>query len=234
MNRKLLLILIIFLAMLLPACAPQTISKKAAFPNMYSEAPLSILVLPPINETTAADAKEYYITTVAQPLSLEGYYVYPIEVTTDILKLEGLNDTETMLNMPPQKFKEYFGADAIMYIKLLKWDTAYYVVGGHVSVGIDAWLVSTKTSQKLWAYNGTLTIDTTGDSGGAGGLGGLLVKIVATAIKTATADYVPVARQVNAITMVTMPFGKYHLLHQKDIDHQIFVNDAIKENSSIK
>ncbi|NIS74702.1 MAG: hypothetical protein GTO08_05375, partial [Deltaproteobacteria bacterium] len=46
---------------------------------MYQEQPLTILVLPPMNETTAADAKEYYATTIAEPLSLQGFYVLPIE-----------------------------------------------------------------------------------------------------------------------------------------------------------
>lgn len=213
--------LLLSILLLLSACGPKFISKKDAFPKMYEERPLSILVLPPINATTAADAKEYYTTTIAEPLSYAGYYIYPLEVTTDILKAEGLYDTELIVNLPPEKFKQYFGADAVLYIKILKWDTAYYVIGGNVTVAVDFLLKSTTTGIDLWKYDGTITIDTSGDSGGAQGLAGLLVKVVVTAIKTATTDYVPIAKQANIITISSMPFGKYHPNYDKDREIQI-------------
>lgn len=208
---------------LLSACVhgPTYITKKDAFPKMYDEHPLSVLVLPPINVTTAADAKEYYMTTITEPLSYAGYYIYPIEVTTDILKAEGLYDTELIFNVPPGKFKQYFGADAVLYIKILQWNTAYYVVGGHVTVAVDFLLKSTTTGNDLWKYDGTITIDTSGDSGGNNGLAGLLAKVIITAIKTATTDYVPIAKQANIITLSSIPYGKYHPNFDKDREFQI-------------
>jgi hypothetical protein len=91
------------------------ITKQEFAPKMYTEHPISILVLPPLNKTTAVDAKEYYVTTVAPPLTNSGYYVFPMEVVYDILQQEGLSETETMLNVPVQKFKEFLGADAVLY-----------------------------------------------------------------------------------------------------------------------
>ncbi len=211
-----------FLLFLLSACGPQFIAKKDAFPEMYRERPVSILVLPPVNMTTAADAKEYYMTTLVEPLSLAGYYVFPIEVTADILKAEGLPDTELLLNTPSRKFKEYFGADAVLYPKILKWDTAYYVIGGNVTVSVDCLLKSTATENTLWRYTGTMVLDTSGDSGNSGGgLAGLLVKALATAVKTASTDYIPVAQKANAITISTLPFGKYRPEYGTDKDMQI-------------
>ena len=191
-----------------------------AFPKMYEERPLAVLVLPPMNESTAADAKEYYATTVAEPLSLTGYYVYPIEVVSDILQGEGAYDTETLLNFPPQKFRDFFGADAVMYIWIKKWDTAYYVVGGNVTVSVRSLLRSTKTGESLWEYEGTYVHDTTVRSSG-GGLAGLLVAAIATAITTAATDYVPVAKRANYFVFSTIPFGKYHPVHDKDKDFKI-------------
>jgi hypothetical protein len=221
--------LLFSILILLSACGPTYTTKKDAFPDMYNEHPLTILVLPPINMTTAADAKEYYMTTVAEPLSFAGYYIYPIEVTTDILKAEGLYDTELITNLPPQKFKQYFGADAVMYIKILKWDTAYYVIGGHVTVAVDFLLKSTTTGKDLWKYDGIIQLDTTGDSGGAPGLAGLLVKVIATAVKTATTDYVPLAKRANIITISSMPYGKYHPNFDKDRDMQIILKKKQEE-----
>lgn len=213
-----------FIITLLSACGPKYTTKKDAFPKMYDERPLSILVLPPINMTTAADAKEYYCTTIAEPISYAGYYIYPIEVTSDILKAEGLYDTELIVNLPPQKFKQYFGADAVMYIKILKWDTSYYVIGGSVTVAVDFLLKSTATGEDLWKYDGTMKVDTSGGSGG-GGWGGLIAKVIVTAIKTAATDYVPIAKRANIITISSMPYGKYHPNFDKDRDDKVILKE---------
>ena len=211
--RKLFFLLLCCL-FVLPACATH-MTKYEAFPRMYAERPLAILVLPPINETTAADAKEFYSTTVAEPLSFSGYYVFPIEVVSEIMKDEGLYDTEAILNLPPNKFKEYFGADAVMYIWIKKWSTSYYVIGGNVSVSIRSAIKSTTSGDDLWQYEGTIIEDTTVTSGG-GGLVGLAVAIAATAVKTATTDYVPIAKRANYMILNTVPCGRYHPNHDKD------------------
>jgi hypothetical protein len=230
MKKIKLIYLLLLLLILVSACGQKYISKKDAFPNMYEERPLSILILPPINMTTAADAKEYYATTIAEPLSFAGYYIYPIEVTTDILKNEGLYDTEMLGGLPPEKFKQFFGADAVMYVKIIKWDTSYYVIGGNVTVAVDCLLKSTTTGRDLWKYDGTIVVDTSGGSGG-GGLAGLIVQVVATAIKTAATDYVPVAKRANIITISSMPYGKYHPNFDKDRDAQIILKKKPEEAS---
>ena len=199
----------------------KVVTKYDAFPQMYEEKPVSILVLPPINESTAADAKEYYATTVAEPLSLTGYYVFPIEVVTEVLNSEGLYDTEILNELAIPKFKEYFGADAVLFIRILNWDTSYYVLGGSVKVKVAYKLVSTTTSETLWKYEGEKKIDTSGDSGGAGGLAGLLVKAITTAAKTAATDYVPLAKKANFQALVSIPYGKYHPQFNKDKDTKV-------------
>jgi hypothetical protein len=219
MRRWLVAEIAVSVLLVVSACAP-TVTKREAFPAMYQEGPVSILVLPPINETTAADAKEYYSTTLAEPLSYMGYYVFPIEVVTDMMKHEGAYETETLMNVPPQKFREYFGADAVLFVRITKWDTSYYVIGGHVTVGVDFKLKSTTTGAELWKYDGVLQVSTGG--GGGGGLAGLIVQVVVTAINTAMADYVPVAKRANAMVISTIPTGKYHPMHGQDQDTQIF------------
>lgn len=214
MRRWLVPAMAVSLLLAVSACAP-TVTKKEAFPGMYQQRPVSILVLPPINETTAADAKEYYSTTLAEPLSYMGYYVFPIEVVMDMMQHEGAYDTETLMNVPPQKFKEYFGADAVLFVRITKWDTAYYVIGGHVAVGVDFHLKSTTSGADLWKYDGVLQVST-GGGGGGGGLAGLIVQIVVTAVNTATADYVPIAKRANAMVISTIPTGKYHPMHGLD------------------
>ena len=218
---------LILFAFFLISCG-KVITKSEAFPKMYEEKPISILVLPPINESTAAEAKEYYVTTIAEPLSLSGYYVYPIEVVTDILFSEGLYDTEILDESSVPKFKEYFDADAVLFINILKWDTSYFVVGGSVTVKVIYKLISTTTSEILWKYEGEIEVDTTGDSGNTGGLAGLLVQVVTTAIKTATTDYIPIAKKANVKALISIPYGKYHSQFNKDSEQKVVEAKLIK------
>ena len=222
-----LLILFGILSLALSACAPKPLKKCEVFPKMYTERPMSILVLPPINETTAADAKEYYATTVAEPLSLSGYYVFPIEVISEILKSEGAYDTEALVDADPKKFREYFGADGVMYIRIKKWDTAYYVIGGNVTVGVHCLLKSTNSGDTLWEYDGVIVYDTTARSSG-GGLGGLIAAVIITAIQTAATDYVPIAKQVNYNVLHTIPLGKYNPRCDQDRDDPVVIRKTIK------
>jgi hypothetical protein len=121
-----------------------------------------------------------------------------------------------MMNVPPQKFKEFFGADAVLFVTITQWNTSYLITSGSVTVKLTCELRSTATADVLWYYDDTVTVDTSGDSGGAGGWAGLLVKAVSTAIKTATTDYVPLARKANEKILLAIPFGKYHKEYNTD------------------
>jgi hypothetical protein len=209
-------------------------SKEDYSPKMYSERPLSILVLPPINKTTAADSKEYYATTVAEPLSNSGYYVFPMEVVYDILQQEGLSDAESMNNIPPQKFREFFGNDAVLYVSILKWDTQYLVVSGGVTVQAECELKSSITGELLWAYNEEVYVSTEGSSMGGGGWIGLLAKVVTTAVQTAAQDYVPLAKTANEKIFVTLPFGKYNKRFDKDRKDRVEVKKLSGQQNTQK
>ena len=81
-------------------CAPKMMTKGEAFPKMYDEHPKSLLILPPMNESTDAEAKDYYMTTIEMPFALMGYYTFPVEMVSDIMKQEGAYDTELIYNTP--------------------------------------------------------------------------------------------------------------------------------------
>ena len=75
MNKwKVVLAAVIFAAV--AGCASVE-TKREAFPLMYDEnyKPLSILVAPAINKSTAADAGELINVTLTQPLADNGFYV---------------------------------------------------------------------------------------------------------------------------------------------------------------
>lgn len=215
---------------LLSACAPKMTTKSTAFPLMYEERPASILILPPMNESTAADAKDYYSTTIQEPLAFTGYYTFPYTITSEILKMEGIYDTELLVNLPLSKFKEYFGADAVLFTTIKKWDLRYMVLASTLTVSIDCKLKSTISNQTLWKYTGTVVVDLSGGDTG-GGLAGLIAKAIVCAVSSAVADYVPYARQANYRALSSMPYGKYHPQHNKDQQVQ-FIDQTPEKNKT--
>lgn len=195
---------------LLSACTAPSISKGDKFAKMYAENPTTVFVMPPINNTTAADAKEYYSTTIAEPLAFSGFYVLPTVITDELLKSQGMYDTEILLDQPLGKFKEFFGADAVLFTQITKWDKSYMVLAANLTVSINAQLKSTTTNELLWEYSGTIVADLSGQSSSGNPLVDLIVKAVVTGINTAATDYVPYARLANVQLLNSVPFGKYH------------------------
>ncbi|UZP65968.1 DUF799 domain-containing protein [Desulfovibrio mangrovi] len=212
--RKLIPFLLLF-CFAMTGCA-KMVTKQECFPGMYAEQPKSILVLPPMNETTATDAKAYYTTTIAEPLSFNGFYVFPVPVVAEIMQHEGIYDTELLYGSPVSMFKEKFGADCVLFTKIKKWDLVYYVVGGNLTVGFESELQSTTTNETLWKYSGQVVVDL------GGGSGNVFVDIVATAIKAVATDYVPYARMANYQTFGTMPVGPHNARYMQDGQDQLF------------
>ncbi len=207
-------VLLLILIRLITSCAaPATVTKKEAYPKMYDEKPLSILVMPPINRSTHAEAKEWFLTTLMQPVSSYGFYVFPSIMTTEILKNESAYDAEIFVDAPLEKFNAIFGADALLFTTINKWDKN--TVLSLVTVNIGYELKSTKSNEVLWSKQSEINVDTSLSSG-AGGWVGLVVDVAASAINTAATDYVPIARQVNSTATSDVPFGKYHPRHGLD------------------
>lgn len=204
----------------LTGCQTQDpVTRSEAFPIMYTEQPHVLVVLPPINLTTSADAKEYYATTIAEPLNQRGFYVVPVEVVTDILESQGLTDTELYEQMPMRRFGEAFGADAVLFTRIHQWDKNYMVLSSTLVIQIEAYLKSTRTDQELWRYTGTIVADLSGGSSSSGNLlADLIAQAVVSAIATAAADYVDYANLANNMLLSSMPVGRYHSLYLQDRD----------------
>ena len=168
-------------------------TKLEAYPAMYDDRkPLSVLVIPAINNSTAAEATDYFNVTITEPLSNVGYYTMPVEIVKDIFLKEGIVDSTMIKGLPTTIFKKNFGADAVLFVTINKWDKQYIVLAGNVTVSMDYVMLSTETSEIIWQYSATQTIDTTAESSGF-----IIADLISTAITTATTDYVPIAKQAN-------------------------------------
>ena len=198
-------------ALLLASCSSTT-TMGEQYPAMYDEKPLTIAIMPPINQTTHVEAKDYFYTTLYEPLCEKGYYVYSPYLTMEMFQQESAYDAEQFLEADLSQFRNVLGADAVMFTIIKSWKRNN--IGGRLSVNIEYILRSTKTGQTLYTREGHISVDTS-VKGGGGGLGAL-VGLVATAVKTASTDKVVAGRKCNAFVLSDLPAGKYSPNYEKD------------------
>jgi len=192
------------------------IPKSVAYKQMYDEKPLTILLMPPINRSINVEAKEYFHSTLNVFLSNCGYYVIPPILSMDVLKKESAYDAEMFLNSSLTKFNDVFGADMVIFTIIDKWKKS--TLSSKVQVKIEYIIKSTKTNQVLYARTGDITCDTS-VSTGVGGLWGMAANMAFSALKTATTNYIDVAKACNGYTFYTdLPWGKYLPNYQKDLE----------------
>jgi hypothetical protein len=183
--------------------------------NFYEHQPTSILVLPVLNETSAAEAPIAFSSTITHPLVERGYYVFPVQPTLAILEANGIYEGGQLETIEPQKFNEILGADAVLYVTLKSWDTTYAVIASSVEVAMDYRLVDAHTGGTLWEKSERQVMSS--DSGGSGSdpLAALLAAMIESAINASTTDYVPLARQANAAALGALPPGPLSKEHDK-------------------
>lgn len=175
----------------------------------YSREPKTVVILPAINDSTDAEAGHLFESTIVKPLVDRGYYVFPIELVTEILAREGITEAGEAWEIPPQKFFDYFGADAVLYTKIETWDTVYAVIASNVTVGVEYTLVDTRSGVLLW-HNRHMATVSSNPGGGGHPIATLISSVVSAAITAATVDYVPLAYRVNVEAMDGLPVGHYH------------------------
>lgn len=196
----------VFLAACLVGCVAPAVKDYEKF---YQQAPFTVVVLPVDNHTADVEAPRFFLATITKPLVDRGYYVMPVEATAAILTAEGLGDGGSLAAVDPRKFHDYLGADAVLYVTLLAWDTVYAVFASGVTVSLAYKLVSTGTGDVLWETQQTQTIQSN-SGGGGGGIGGLIAMAVNAAVTAAATDYVPMAMQANVNSCATLPPGPYN------------------------
>ncbi|MCF0194108.1 MAG: DUF799 family lipoprotein [Bacteroidaceae bacterium] len=199
-------ITIIVAAIVLAACGTQR-TLVEQYPKMYEEKPLSIAIMPPINQTTHADAKDYFYTTLYAPLCEKGYYVFSPYLTMEMFQNESAYDSEMFLEGDLSTFNQVLGADALMFTIVKGWSKS--ALGGSVTAHVEFILRSAKTGETIYQREGKVSVST---SSGQSGLLGLAL----TALNTALTDKIEAGRRCTAYVLSNMPAGKYHPMHDKD------------------
>src|SRR5215204_3377299 len=119
------------LIMLISGCAAPP---KTDYTNFRQYRPRSLVVLPPLNESTAVAATYSYLSTVTMPLAEMGYYVFPVAVVDQFLKENGMPSAGEMHQVALNKVYEILGADAVLYVRVIQYGTKYQVINSRTAV----------------------------------------------------------------------------------------------------
>jgi hypothetical protein len=191
--RHLTKLIFIFAAALIAGCSTAPAKENTVFAQ---HRPLSILVLPPVNNSVEVNAPYTYLSTISKPLAEKGYYVFPVAVIDQFLKENGLPTPDEMNTIPLDKIRQYIGADAVLYVTITDWGQKFQVVASKAVVRAHVRLVDTRTGMQLWDANVYGSQDNTSNSGG--GLLGAVVSAVVDQVAGSLVDYTPdVARTAN-------------------------------------
>ncbi len=169
--------------------------------NLFAHPPRTILILPPINNTTRAEAPAAFHITAIKPLVEQGYYTFPPLLTmamfTDRTRSEGALSSL----VSPQQLGELFGVDAILYITITEWNRGFQLIIPVSKVTAEYALVDTASGETLWkhtehreAEESTNTM--AGAEGGAGAIGAAVAGAVGDMQRSAIDPRLP-ARRVN-------------------------------------
>jgi len=184
--------LLLAAALVLGACATPAPYDYSAF---QAHRPRSLLVLPPLDDSMEVDATYAYLSTVTEPLAERGYYVFPVAVVDRLLRDNGLSGPSEMRQAPLDRIRDVFGADAVLYITLKDWGTAYRVIDSSTEVTIEAHLVDVASGTELWSGEHSELVSS---SSGQTSLFGLLVSAVTNQLTTSASDpSTDVARSCN-------------------------------------
>lgn len=168
-------------------------------PKDYTEfrksRPRSILVLPPINESTDVKATYSVLTTTTRPLAEMGYYVVPVVMADQMLKENGLTVTNDMHAAPLAKLREVFGADAVLYLTVSQYGSKYMVIASNTTVQVRGKLVDARTGTQIW--EGTAVAVAGGQSG--------LIEALVTQVMNKLTDQAHIVAAMASVQLVMAP-----------------------------
>ena len=194
--------------LLLAGCATVTPREERAF---REHPPRSILILPPLNESTHLEGSYRCLSTLSRPVAERGYYVFPVAVVDALLKDSALATPGEMPAATLAKVRELTGADAVLLTVLHAYGRAHRNLDSDSVVRVSARLVDTRTGSLLWSGDGAGQSGT-GNSPNLLGNGAAALQVEALSSNTDPGQQL--CRLANAQLFETrrreLPYGPYH------------------------
>jgi hypothetical protein len=219
MRHACILLVGISLAVACTGCA--TAPPRKDYAQFRQSDPKTILVVPAVNRSVEVNAPDYFLSTIVRPLAERGYYVFPVNVVKRVLEDDGLADANLVHNADPTRLGELFGADAILYVGIERWDAKYLVLTTQVTVEFTYVIKSGQTGEELWRTTERMVYQPQASSAG-NPIAMLIVLAVEAAVTKAAPNYIPLTRQANW-TAVTRPYqglpaGPHSKAYRKDAE----------------
>lgn len=193
----------------LTGCVAQPVKQDMS--AFHTAAPRSILVVPIINKSLDVDAPNYVLATLPVPVSDKGYYVFPVNTTKYVLEQEGYYEGERIHQLPAPELAKLFGADAVLYVSINRWDAQYALITTTVTVEFDYRLVS-KEGVEIWKESKRMQYQPQSNNSGSP-LATLIVAAINAAATRIAPNYMPLTRQANREVFVlgvnAIPDGPY-------------------------
>ncbi|MDZ4299003.1 MAG: DUF799 family lipoprotein [Moraxellaceae bacterium] len=172
-------------------------------------APRSILVLPVVNRSLDVEAPNYFLSTISAPFANRGFYVFPVNTVKAVMDSEGMADPDLAHRADPTILGELFGADAILYVRINRWEAAYAVLSTRVTVDFDYEIKNGRNGESLWKDKQTMTYVPQQQNSTGNPLADLLVMAASAAITKAKPNYMPLTRLANGSASMNLPTGPY-------------------------
>lgn len=210
MKNRLILCGLLLLA--LSGCA--TNKAKPDHSQFYAANIRSLLVVPIVNQSLDVDAPNYMLSTLTVPLAEQGYYVFPVNTVKQVLEQEGFYEAEVVHAQDSVALANLFGADAILYVTINRWDAQYAVFSTVVTVDFSYRIV-TAQGQEIWKAQKQMQYQPQNNNSSGNLLADLIGAAIQAAVTRAKPNYMPLAQQTNAAVITTIPPGPYLLAKQK-------------------
>jgi hypothetical protein len=149
--------------------------------------PVTLLVMPPLNDSPDVKATPAVWAQSTRPLAEAGYYVLPVTLVDETFKQNGVFTATEAQEVPYAKLRDYFGADAAVYLKVTKYGTSFQVLASETRVDVEARVVDLRDGTLLWQGKAFATSAEQGQQA-QGGLVGLLATALIKQIVGATTD----------------------------------------------
>ncbi|MDO6498930.1 DUF799 domain-containing protein [Photobacterium sanguinicancri] len=187
------LIFVMVSVVLLSAC--QTTSQTPRQTYFDENKPKSILILPIVNHSVDVDAPLAVYSSLPVMLAEKGYYVYPSNTVKTVLEYEGLYEPAEIHQLPTSSLVNMFGADAVLYVSIDRWDTTYMVISSTTEVEFS---YKFKNAEGTTIWEAHKKMEYTPQSSSTGNpIGDLIGAVVTAAVNRAVPDYMPLTRMAN-------------------------------------
>lgn len=189
---------VVLAVVMLTGCVAQEVKRDQS--AYVAAAPRSILVVPVVNKSLEVDASNYMLSTLAVPMAEKGYYVFPVHTTKFVLEHEGFYESDRVHQQPTQDIAKLFGADAVLYVTINRWDAQYALLSTTVTVEAQYRMVA-KDGTEIWQDSRKVVY--TPQSSGGHPIAVLVSALINAAVTRAAPNYMPLAKMANNQVFVT-------------------------------